>query len=846
MTNMANNLADLSDVQQKQLLVGLLSQRSTRVFPLSLAQQRLWFLDQLYPGNPAYNVPLGLRLRGNLNRHALELSVSELIQRHEILRTRFESDAGRPIQVVSADSAITLAFVDLIGSPGNDRQWQLHKIGIEEARRSFNLATGPLLRLKLIRLAAEEHILLCVMHHIVCDGWSLEIFVRELAALYAQHCAGPYASLDDLPIQYGDYARWQQESIARGLLSDQAQYWKQNLAGAPGFLQLPADHDRPSEQTFDGAGQAILIPSELVRNLGDFGHTQRATLFMVLLTVFKILLHCYAATDDILVGVPVAGRNRFELEGLVGFFVNTLVLRTDLSGDPYFRDLLLRVREVSLNAFAHADLPFEKLVEEINPERTLSYSPVIQVMFSTVKARKYLGFGDLSVSPYIFDSRTSLFDLSMEFIEDAADCSWLRVEYDTSLFSNTRIERMLNDYLTLLKAIAKEPELRISRLKSKLESEGDVAAQNKHPQKSQVTAHAVLQHGKAMRYRSKEEARPHDALEQILVRIWEQVLGTTGIRIDDNFFDLGGHSLMAARLVSEVEKAVGRPIPLSALFRGSTIESLAEIIRSDTALNPDPLIMELNSGADETPLFAIVQPGWDALGYAVMARYIGSGQQFYKLQSDNPVFAKVPLSNEELRTVAREYVAAMRAVHPRGPYYLIGMCQGAHIAEQMVLELESQGQHVGFLGIIDTFVLQHSHIRWLVRLDSFRRGRWKVSGLPILAQAAHYKQVIRRRIRQIFIQETTTPVSPWDKALWPGKEFKIRQFRAPIILFRKPKQPYFKIRDREMGWGYRTLSGVKICTVEGAAHEEMLRDPAIKVIAAYLKDILHYKESIPT
>jgi thioesterase domain-containing protein/acyl carrier protein len=844
MTNIANNLADLSDVQQKELLVGLLTQGPTRVFPLSLAQQRLWFLDQLYPGNPAYNVPLGLRLRGNLNQGALELSLTELIQRHEILRTRFESDAGRPIQVVSADTAIKLAFVDLIGSPGSDRQWQLHKIGIEEARRSFNLATGPLLRLKLVRLAAEEHILLCVIHHIVCDGWSLEIFVRELAALYAQHCGGPCASLDDLPIQYGDYAGWQQESIARGLFSDQEQYWKQNLAGAPGFLQLPADHDRPSEQTFDGAGQAILIAPELIRRLGDFGHTQRATLFMVLLTVFKMLLHFYAATDDIMVGVPVAGRNRYELEGLVGFFVNTLVLRTDLSGDPCFRDLLLRVREVCLNAFAHADLPFEKLVEEINPERTLSYSPVIQVMFSAVKARKYPCLGDLLVSPYIFDSRTSLFDLSMEFIEDAANCSWLRVEYDTSLFSNTRIERMLNDYLMLLKAIAKEPELRISRLISQLELEGDVATHSKHPPKAQATAPAARPNGKAVRSRSKEEAEPRDALEQILVRIWEQVLGGTGIRIDDNFFDLGGHSLMAARLVSEVEKAVGRPIPLSALFRGSTIESLAEIIRSDTASNPDPLIMELNAGAEGTPLFAIVQPGWNALGYALLARYIGSGRQFYKLQSHDPAFVKVPLSIEELRTVAREYVAAMRAVHPTGPYFLLGMCQGAHIAEQMVLELESQGQHVGFLGIIDTFVLQHSQIRWLVRLDSFRRSRRNVSRLPLLAQASHYKQAIGRHLRQIFLRERH-PLTPWDNALWPGQEFQARRFHAPVVLFRRPKQPYFNVKDREMGWGARTLAEVEICTVNEAAHVEMLREPATKVIAAYIKDALHRKESIP-
>src|ERR1700733_4221090 len=839
MTDVPDHLTNLSAAEQKELLVGLLSQRPKRVFPLSLAQQRLWFLDRLHPGNPVYNVPFGLRLRGNLKRSALESSIRALIERHETLRTHFEIDAGRPVQVVAADCAIEIRYADLAGIPNNDRQLEVQRIGREEARLSFDLAAGPLLRLKLIRLAAEEHLLLCVMHHIVCDGWSLEIFGRELATLYAQYSGGPHASLPDLPIQYGDYAKWQLEWIACDLLADQAQYWKRKLAGAPPFLHLPTDHARPSEQTFDGASQVILLPPQLIHNLADFGRMQRATLFMVMLAVFKTLLHCYTRTDDILVGVPVAGRNRLELEDLVGFFVNTLVLRSDLSGDPYFIDVLLQVREVSLDAFAHADLPFEKLVEELNPERTLSYSPVIQVMFSAIKARQFPNLGDISTSPYIFDSRTSLFDVSVEFIEDAAECYWLRIEYDTSLFGPARMKAMRDDYFTLLRAVAAQPELRISGLTSLLQMEGDVTTHNGHIPNDQETNRATVLPRNLRGTRSKERAEPRDALEQILVRIWERVLGITGIRICDNFFDLGGHSLLAAQLVWEIEKVVGCKLPLSALFRGSTIESLAEVIRNSTGWSPDPLLMELNTGTQGVPLFAIVQSGVDALGYGLLARQMGAQQPFYKLQAHVPICPIVPFSIEEFRAIAREYIAAMRAIQPKGPYCLVGMCNGVHIAEQMVLELEDQGHEVGLFCIIDTFVLHHSEIRWLARIEAFRVRRRYISQLPLLAQASHYGQAIRSRLRRLLLRETE-PFSPWTKAVWPGREFQPKRFRAPVILFKRPKQPYFKIKDREMGWGRRSFSEVKICTVNVAAHDEMLREPAVRLMAEQLKDTMSH------
>jgi len=837
MTQIPDNLSNLSHTERKELLVGLLSKARRRVFPLSLAQQRLWFLDRLYPGNPAYNVSLGLHLRGNLNSSALQLSARELIKRHEILRTKFTTEEGQPVQVVEATSELDFTIVDLAGIPSGERLSELQRIGWEGARFAFNLATGPLIRLKLIRLDTDEHLLLCVMHHIVCDGWSLEIFVRELAALYDEYSGGPHSSLVDLPIQYGDYSVWQREFIEGNILIEQAQYWRQKLAGGSNYLNLPADRVRPPEQAFDGASQTIPVPKELVQKLTDLAHARRATLFMVMLTVFKTLLHIYSEADDISIGVPVGGRSRLELEGLIGFFVNTLVLRSNLSGDPRLGDLLFQVREVALEAFANADLPFEKLVEDLNPERTLSYSPLIQVMFSAIKARKFPNFGSVSVSPYIFDNGTSLFDLSMDFIEDAEGHWWLRVVYVTSLFDSTRMLKMLNDYLVLLAAAAERPELRISGLASLLKLEGDLGARNTLT-RSYLRADRIeaIHLEPSSNGHLQKTGEPRNALERILVRIWERKLNASGIRIDDNFFDLGGHSLLAAQLISEIEKAVGRKIPVSVLFRSSTVASLAKAIQSDPDWSLDPLVMELNKGALECPLFAVVQSGVDALGYAIMARHMGRKHAFYKLQGHASFCHIVPFTIEEFRSIAREYIGAMRTIQPKGPYFLLGMCNGAHIAEQMVLELEAQGQDVGLLGIIDTLVLQRSEIRWLARLESFRRGRQSVATLSLSAQASHYTRVIKKRVRRVVSSEDE-PENPFVKAVWPGNEFQIRRFRAPVVLFKRPKQPYFKVKDPTMGWGARSLSGVKLCIVNIGEHMEMLREPAVQVIADQLRGV---------
>jgi len=837
MSDAPNQTPGLSLRERKELLAELLSRKPSQLFPLSLAQQRLWFLDQLEPGNPAYNVPFGLRLRGKLDRDVLRSSVQEIVGRHEILRTTFRLEGADPVQVVAADSVIEIPLVDLTAMPAGNRESVAYQTATTEARIPFDLAAGPLLRLKLIRLSAEEHILVCVMHHIVCDGWSLGIFTRELAALYDHHGGGQPSSLAGLPIQYGDYATWQRKWVRGDFLADQIQYWKQRLAGIAGYLELPADRVRPPEQTYDGASQTIAVPTKLIRDLTVLGRTRQATLFMVMVAAFKVLLHSCSTAQDILVGVPVAGRNHVELEDLIGFFVNTIVLRTNLSGDPQFSDLLLDLREVSLGAFAHVDVPFEKLVEELNPPRTLSYNPVFQVMFSAINAGRLPQFGDLAASSYVITTGTSAFDLSMDFIEDVDDRWWLKIEYNTRLFDYARMARMLRDYLTLLDAIRSQPELRLSELVALLEVEGDTslhisagARGNTHP--------TALSEARGGSSRGRDESESPDALEQILLQIWKRVLGVSKVGMHDDFFDLGGHSLLAAHLMSEVQKAVGRKIPVAVLFRSSTFDSFVEAIRQGRKWAPDPLLMQIQAGSREPSVFAVAAPGVDTLGYALLARHIGSEQPFYKLQAYAPTSSLLPYTIGELKTMAHEYIGAMRAIRPEGPYFLIAACGGVHIAEQMVLELEADGRDVGLLALIDTWVLQNRQIRWLARIDYFYHRFQYLSQLSLPAQLSSYRAGIAKRLRRLVRRETEPP-SPWVKAFWPGKDFHPRQFQARILLFKRPRQPYFYVKDREMGWGARSKGGVEICLIN-AAHEEMLREPAVRTIAEKLRDTLRH------
>ena len=432
--------------------------------PLSFAQQRLWFLAQLEPNSPFYNISKAVRLSGDLNVQILQQALDAIVCHHEILHTNYISENGDPIQVIAAPRAVELPIIDLQQYGQVERETQVQKLLQQESQRPFNLESDVMLRGCLLKLAPQEHILLSVMHHIASDGWSMGILWEQLTQLYQAFLNDRPNPLETLPIQYADYAVWQKEWLSDEILDRQLSYWQQQLAGAKPLLELPTDHPRPAAQTYRGASQSFIVPKNLCDRLKQLDRQSGVTLYMSLLAAFQTLLYRYSSQEDIVVGSGIAGRNRAEIEKLIGFFVNTLVLRTDLSGNPSFQELLARVRANTLDAYSHQDLPFEKLVEELNPERSLSYSPLFQVMFvlqnTPRQAKQLLG---LKEDPVQLEAETTKFDLLLSVIEKNGTLvgSW---NYSTDLFNAATIERMTAHFQTLLEGIVDNPQQPIAQL----------------------------------------------------------------------------------------------------------------------------------------------------------------------------------------------------------------------------------------------------------------------------------------------------------------------------------------------------------------------------------------------
>ncbi|HKV12157.1 MAG TPA: amino acid adenylation domain-containing protein, partial [Thermoanaerobaculia bacterium] len=432
--------------------------------PLSFAQQRLWFLDQLAPGNPFYNLAGGVRLAGRLDVPALERSVRELVRRHETLRTGFAALAGRPVQRIVPELPVDLPVFDLSALPGEGREAEAGRIAAGHAREPFDLRRPGLLRMALLRLAGEEHVLLWTIHHIVSDAWSIGLMTGEVASLYAGFVRGEPSPLPDLPVQYADFAVWQRQWLSGEVLARELAWWRERLAGAPN-LDLPTDRPRPPVQSFRGATLRTRVPREISEALAALARSRGLSTFMVLLGAFQDLLRRHAGQEDVAVGSPIANRTRRETEGLIGFFVNTLVLRTDLSGDPAFDALLARVREACLGAFAHQDLPFEQLVEELQPRRDLSRNPLFQVALNLLNtpAPRIEVTGDLAMSPLPVPGGTSLFDLQTTWVESSEGLAIIW-EYATDLFDRSTVARLAGGFENLLASAVADPVRRLSGL----------------------------------------------------------------------------------------------------------------------------------------------------------------------------------------------------------------------------------------------------------------------------------------------------------------------------------------------------------------------------------------------
>jgi amino acid adenylation domain-containing protein len=432
--------------------------------PLSFAQQRLWFLDQFEPNSPVYNVVKAVKVQGALDVAALQQALEAIVVRHEVLRTRFAAENGTPVQVISAPVPVPLSVSELGALPAAEREVEMYQQLAREVRRPFDLARDVLLRAALFELSSAEHMLLLTMGHIASDAWSMSVLVRELGALYRAFARREPPALPALPIQYADYAVWQRQWLQGEVLETQLAYWRRQLGGAPTNLELPTDRPRPAVQSHRGARYPLAISARVTQGLKALSRQEGVTLFMTLLAAWQLLLHRYTGQADISVGSPIAGRTRVETEPLIGFFVNTLVLRTDLSGNPTFRELLQRVRQVAMEAYARQDIPFEKLVAELQPERTLSHSLLFQVLFAFQNVpRQPLELSGVVVTPVEVDRGTAKFDLSLYLWETDGGLKGT-IEYNTDLFDQSTIARLVGHFSTMLEGIAAVPEQRLAEV----------------------------------------------------------------------------------------------------------------------------------------------------------------------------------------------------------------------------------------------------------------------------------------------------------------------------------------------------------------------------------------------
>ncbi|WP_242046405.1 MULTISPECIES: non-ribosomal peptide synthetase [Calothrix] len=453
-----DGLSSLSITQQQRNI------SNTSTYPLSFAQQGLWFINQLTPNTPTYNIPIVINLQGCVNLTVLQDSLNEIIRRHEVLRTSFTVIDEQPVQVINQAVPLTLAVEDLRSLSESERTQQAQRLAIEFAQQPFDLSGQSLLRSKILQLDDNFYQLLVTIHHIIADGWSIGIVIKELAALYEAFSTAKLLPLPELTVQYRDFANWQRKWLEGERTQSLLTYWKQKLQGELPLLNLPTDRPRSPIQTFNGAQEKLVISSTLTKELKNLSRQQGVTLFMTLLTAFKILLYRYTGQTDIVVGSPIANRNKAEIESLIGFFVNFLVLRTDFSGELSFKQLLARVKSTALEAYSHQDLPFEKLVEELKPERDLSYNPLFQVVFVLQNIRiPTPQVAGISISCNETYNGASKFDLTL-FVEEREQELVTTIEYNSDLFNVETIKRMLGHYATLLKGIIAKPDSSITKI----------------------------------------------------------------------------------------------------------------------------------------------------------------------------------------------------------------------------------------------------------------------------------------------------------------------------------------------------------------------------------------------
>jgi hypothetical protein len=709
--------------------------------PLSFGQEPLWLAAQVAAGAPIDTEFITVNLGGPLDVAVLERSFDEVIRRHEILRTTISTVDGRPTQVIHPRGTCALSVVDLQSLPPSERELEAIRLATLEGRRAFNLAHGPWLRATLMHLDDTNHKLFLVLHHIAFDCFAAyTVFLPELAALYAAFAAGRPSPLPELPIQYADTALWQREQLQGKKLEEDLRYWRNQLSGSP-TLELPTDHPRPPAQTFRGAIQSAELPRQLATGLEILSRREGVTPFMTLAAAFQILLHHYAGQDDIVVGTETGSRNQPEIEPLIGFFLNTLVLRTDLSGNPTVRELLRRVRQVTSEAYSHCDVPFGHLLAELSPKQDPGRHPLFQVMIRLAPRLAPLE-GGWTVNQVDVDPGASKFDMTLD-LYDTAEGIMARLEYNTHLFQASTITRFLADFQAVLKSIVANPEQPIGDLRS-------AAARETRYLEAPIIG------GKARQ--NDTFVAPTLLVHQQLIAIWEDLLDVRPIGIRDDFFNLGGNSLLAVRMVVRIEQVWGKKLALATLFAGPTIAQLAQALLEarDDASGVRTPVVPLQTGGSRRPFFFLHGHYLGTASYCLtLARALGPDQPFYALDPYRLNDLAIPPTLEE---IAATHLEVLRAIQPEGPYLLGGFCNGGLVAYEMARQLSATGQTVDLLVLMDPMPLaQHSRLLYralhgvlaLVRLSPAQQVAWFVCLRHLVQQLYNHLRGYRGDVEDV-------------------------------------------------------------------------------------------------
>jgi len=799
--------------------------------PASVAQERFWTLEELTPGNPALHMRACVRVTGRLSLDHLEKSLQYLVGRHETLRTTFERMEHELVQVISPSLHVPLPVTSLEDVPEADQLTRLKEAIREEASAPFDLARGPLLRARIFRLGRQDHVLVISTHHVLVDGWSQGIIQRDLWTVYQALVEGREPALPPLTIQYGDFVHWQQEWLSSDEAQEQLEFWKKQLAAPLPALNFSSDkpvHGQPGSEPME----TLLLPNDLTSALKNFGQSHDVTMFMVLVAGFAALLSRRTDQKDILIGSPVAHRQP-ETEPLIGPFAGPVSLRIDLSGNPTLGELLNRVRDITVSALSHADIPFEVLLQKLDSSALRGRNPLSQCYFFFQNAfLQPRTLGELSVTPLRDFGLGTHFELQMGLLERQEGMR-AQLEYNPALFDPTAIRRMLEDYKKILDAMLENPDLKVAEL--------GVSVRPK--------SHPPLAAGSSQ----SEMPLPQNETERQLKQIWEDLLGTRSIGVHQNYFELGGNSILAVRLFAQIENVFKVKLPLSTLLEAPTIKELARALRSEGSAPTWSPVVPMQPHGSRPPFFCVHAAGGNVLLYRDLSRHLGADQPFYGLQfpgldGEQPLLTRI-------EDIAALYVQEIRSIQRHGPYFLGGYCLGGTIALEMAQQLTRNGEEVALLALFDTLnwskippysiwsKTYHQGERLVFHARNFMLLRFKdkikffQEKLKILRSRSNiWRGMLSRKLGKEphgSRSESSLLAQIWDITDRAAVRYVARPYPGRITDYRPLKQ-YSKYFGPNIYWDGLALGGYDTVVLP-VYPAGMLLEPFVKQLAAELK-----------